>query len=180
MYLIVWLGNPWAEYEKTRHNLGFIFLDYFRKENNFSDFKFESKLKGKVSEGIFLKEKTILLKPETYMNLSGESIKRVTDFYKIPKENLIVVFDDISMDFWKIRFRPSGTAGWHNGLKSIIQYFWEEFNRVKFWVGENKNYETSDWVLSKFTKQELWEILKLFPNIEQTISATFIENRAKK
>lgn len=158
MKLIIWLWNPWDKYRLTRHNLGFLFLDYFRKKEWFEEFKLESKFKWEISSWVFNWEKTILLKPQTYMNLSWESIRKLYDFYKINKEDLIVIFDDISMEFWKIRFRDKWSAWWHNGIKDIIKYYTNEFNRIKVWIWFNDNYDVSDWVLSKFTEEELYKL----------------------
>ena len=158
MKLIIWLWNPWDSYKNTRHNVWFIFLDYFIEKENFPEFKYESKFKADISEGIFNSEKTILLKPQTFMNLSWEAIRRIIDFYKISPENWIVIFDDISMEFWKIRFRNKGSAGWHNWLKDIIRHFKECFNRIKIWVWFDSKYDVSDWVLSKFKAEELIDL----------------------
>jgi len=166
MKLIIWLWNPWDKYKKTRHNLGFLFLDYLKEKFNFSEFLGESKFKWEVSTWIINWEKTILLKPQTFMNLSWESVKKIVDFYKIDKKDFIVIFDDLSMDFWKIRFREKWSAWWHNGIKDIIKYFWEEFNRIKVWIGFNDNYEVSDWVLSKFMDEEIEDLeSKVYKNI---------------
>ena len=89
------------------------------------------------------------------MNLSWESIQKIINFYKIKKENLIVIYDDLSMDFWKIRFRKTWSAWWHNGIKNIIKYIWKNFKRIKIWIWFNKKYDVSDWVLSKFVEEEL-------------------------
>ncbi len=158
MKLIVWLWNPWIQYKNTRHNVWFLFLDVFAKKNNFSDFKLESKFKWEISTWINVWEKTILLKPTTFMNLSWESIRKIVDFYKINLENITIIYDDMSMDFWKIRTRNKWSAGWHNWIKSIISYFWDSFKRIKVWIWYNDNYEVSDWVLSKFTNDELGEL----------------------
>ena len=155
MKLIVWLWNPWEQYLKTRHNVWFLFLNYFTEKEKFSDFKLESKFKAEISSWIFQWEKTLLLKPQTYMNLSWESIRKIVDFYKIDLEDIIIIYDDISMEFWKFRFRDKWSAGWHNGIKSIIQHFKNQFNRIKIWIWINDNYEVSDWVLSKFNEEEL-------------------------
>jgi PTH1 family peptidyl-tRNA hydrolase len=164
MKLIVWLWNPWKEYEKTKHNVWFLFLDYLKDKEDFCDFKKESKFKAEISNWFYCWEKTILLKPQTYMNLSWESLKSIVDFYKIDLEDIIVIYDDISMDFWKLRFRDKWSAGWHNGIKSIINYFKDEFKRIKIGIWFNNNFEVSDWVLSKFSDDEIddlfWEIFK--------------------
>lgn len=135
-----------------------MFLDFFVKKECFLDFKYESKFKADISEWSFLWEKAVLLKPQTFMNLSWESIKKITDFYKINTSNWIVIYDDISMDFWKVRYRDKWSAGWHNGLKDIIKYFWEDFKRIKVWVWSDSRFETSDWVLSKFKEEELIDL----------------------
>ena len=158
MKLIIWLGNPGKQYEKTRHNVWFIFLEKFRKENNFSDFKLESKFKWEISEWRFEWEKTILLKPQTYMNLSWESIRKIVDFYKIDLEDIIVIFDDKDMEFWKVRFRETGSAWGHNWIKSIISHFWKDFKRIKIWIWYDSKYDVSDWVLGKFSEADLADI----------------------
>lgn len=155
MKLIIWLWNPWKQYEKTRHNIWFMFLDFFISRNNFSDFKLESKFKWEISEWIFEWEKSILLKPQTYMNLIWESLIKIINFYKIELENIIVIYDDLSLEFWKIRFREKWSAWGHNWIKDIIKHFWQNFKRIKIWIWFNDNYEVSDWVLSKFSNNEI-------------------------
>ncbi len=165
MKIIVWLWNPWSEYVNTRHNVWFLFLDFLVHSWNFEAFK-ASKFKALISEWSLNWEKIILVKPMTFMNLSWEAISGIVNFYKIDfKKDLIVVFDDMSMEFSKLRFRSSWSAGWHNGIKSIINCLWnEDFSRIKIWVGLDTKYSVSDWVLSKFKKEEL-DIIKndIFP-----------------
>ncbi len=171
MKLIVWLWNPWKEYEKTKHNIWFLFLDYLVENNTFSDFKKDTKFKAEISTWIFKWEKTILLKPITYMNLSWDSIIKIINFYKINLEDIIVIYDDMSMDFWKIRFRAKWSAWWHNGIKSIISHLKDEFNRIKIWIWYNDNYQVSDWVLSKFTNDELNQLdSEIFENVKNILS----------
>lgn len=159
MKLIVWLGNPGDKYRDTRHNLGFIFVDKFNKEHNFSDWNYESKFCADVSSWILKWEKTLLVKPQTFMNLSGESLQKICNFYKISADNFLVIYDDKDMDFGKVRVREKWSAGWHNGIKSIIKYFWEDWKRIKVWVWKTpEKYETSDWVLSKFNEEELIDL----------------------
>lgn len=170
MYLIVWLGNPWSEYRQTRHNVGFLFLDYLREKLGFEDFK-DSKFKLLISEGTFAGEKTILLKPLTYMNLSGESVADLINFYKIPPENFIVIYDDMDLEeFGKIRFRDKGQSGGHNGIKSITKCLGtEEFKRIKIGIGK-KQFDAANWVLSKFSKEELENlIIDVFPKVQETL-----------
>jgi len=161
MRLIIWLGNPGKQYEKTRHNVWFIFLDKFREmfsQNIFTQFKFESKFKWEISEWRFNNQKTILLKPTTFMNLSWESLRKIVDFYKIDLENIIVIYDDKDMEFWKIRFRETGSAWGHNGIKSIISHFWKDFKRIKIWIWYDTKYDVSDWVLWKFDSADLADL----------------------
>lgn len=169
MKLIIWLGNPGKQYEKTRHNVWFIFLDKFSWEKNFSEFKLETKFKWEISEWRFKWKKTILLKPQTYMNLSWESLRKIVDFYKIDLDDILVVYDDKDMDFWKIRFRETWSAWWHNGIKSIISHFSKDFKRIKIWIWYDTKYDVSDWVLWKFNWEDLvnidWEIYDKTLNI---------------
>ena len=138
MHLIVGLGNPGKEYEKTRHNAGFMVLDELAKKLNVQFDK--NKFRGKVAEGRIGTKKVILLKPETFMNLSGESIVEAADFYKIPNEEILVIFDDVSLDVGKLRLRKKGSAGGHNGIKSTILHLAsEDFPRIKVGVGAPKH-----------------------------------------
>jgi len=158
MKLIIWLWNPWDQYKLTKHNIWFMFLDYLRNKDGFSDFKYESKFKADISEWRFEWEKTILLKPQTFMNLSWEAIIAITNFYKIDIENWIVIYDDMSMEFWKLRFRDKWSAWWHNWIKDIIRFYKENFKRIKVWIWFNSNFNVSDWVLSKFSEEELIDL----------------------
>lgn len=172
MKLIIWLWNPWEKYEITRHNLGFLFLDSFAQKNNFWEFKYESKFKAEIATWTYKGEKTLLVKPQTFMNLSGEAVHKITQFYKIEKENWIVVYDDMSMDFWKTRFRDKWRPGGHNGIKDIVRFYGEEFKRVKVGIWFNQLYGVSDWVLSKFTADELIDLEnETFAHIKEIINA---------
>lgn len=176
MKIIAWLWNPWLEYKQTRHNIGFIFLDYLKDNYSFSEFT-DSKFKWLISEWNISWEKVILIKPMTYMNLSWESISAIMNFYKLDhKSDLIVVIDDISMNFWKVRYRDKWSAWWHNGLKSIIWAFWsEEFSRIKIWVWLDSRYDVSDWVLSKFTGDEIQKInTEAFIEVNMLLKEKFI------
>ncbi len=158
MKIIIWLWNPWSQYEKTRHNVWFMFLDFFAFKNNFSEFKYESKFAWEISSWKIWTEKIFLLKPQTFMNLSWESLAKICNFYKLNFEDFIVIYDDKDMEFWKIRSRKTGSAWGHNWIKSIIQYFWNDFERIKIWIWYDKKYEVSDWVLSKFSEEELIDL----------------------
>lgn len=162
MKCIVGLGNPGKEYQKTRHNAGFLAIDFLRNELNFPEFE-ASKHFGVVSEGMIQGERIFLLKPATYMNISGKSVGSLLAFYKIPPENLLVLSDDLDQDFGKIRFREKGSSGGQNGIKSIIETLGTEtFSRIKIGIGRDNRFEVSDWVLSAFTKQELEELEHIF------------------
>lgn len=155
-YIIVGLGNPGVQYENTRHNAGFTAVSALEKKYNFSVnyHKFKA-LTGNASIG---GKSCLVMKPETYMNLSGDAVQAAMDFYKIPIEKIIVIFDDISLDVGQMRIRRKGSAGGHNGIKSIIaQCDSEDFPRIKIGVGKkpHPDYNLADWVLSRFTDGEL-------------------------
>ena len=162
MKMIVGLGNPGKEYENTHHNIGFMVLDnYTKKRNiNFSSTKF----KGKYAEEFINGEKVIFLEPQKYMNLSGEVVRDFVNFYKIDIKDILIISDDLDMDCGKIRLRERGSSGGHNGLKNIESHLnTQDYRRLKVGVGNNKNVDTKQYVLSKFTKQELD---KINPTIE--------------
>ena len=152
MFLIVGLGNPGREYDGTRHNIGFEAIDYISSKNNIDINK--SKFKGMFGEGFIKGQKVILLKPTTYMNLSGESIREVINFYKIDNNKIIVIYDDISLEIGKLRIREKGSAGGHNGINSIIANMGTDvFPRIKIGVGQPKGDLVSH-VLGRFNKDE--------------------------
>lgn len=135
MYLIVGLGNPEEEYSKTRHNMGFNTINKISQQYNI-EVK-QNKFQALYGSGMIEKEKVILLKPQTYMNLSGNSVKEVVDFYKIEKEKILVIYDDMDIEPGKIKIRKKGSAGGHNGMKSIIQMIGtEEFPRIRVGIGQ--------------------------------------------
>lgn len=156
MYLVAGLGNPGSQYDMTRHNIGFATIDYIANENNINIKKL--KFKALYGELNLKGEKVLFVKPQTYMNLSGESIREFCTFYKIPPENVIILCDDISIEPGKIRIRRKGSAGGHNGLKSIIyQLTSEDFVRIRIGVGNpsHKDYDLADYVLGRFGKDEI-------------------------
>ena len=155
MYIIVGLGNPGKEYANTRHNIGFDVIDRLAEEENIC--VLEKKHKAIIGKGYVAGQKCVLVKPHTYMNLSGESVRDVIDYYKVDETTeLIVISDDISLDVGQLRIRKKGSAGGHNGLKNIITHLGHDiFCRVKMGVGEKpKGYDLADYVLGHFTKQE--------------------------
>ena len=155
MYLIAGLGNPGREYEMTRHNIGFHTIDYIADKYNIKVKKL--KHKALYGEGTICGEKVYLIKPQTYMNLSGDSIVEFSRFYKVPPENIIIISDDISLDTGRIRVRPKGSAGGHNGLKSIIyQLQTDNFPRIKMGVGDkHEGEDLANHVLGRFPKSQI-------------------------
>ena len=154
MFLVVGLGNIGKKYEKTRHNIGFMILDKFSKEFNIEFNKENNTCNYGI--GNVMGKKVILVKPKTYMNLSGDAVVEIINYFKINLDDLLVIYDDISLDFLKIRIRQKGSHGGHNGIKDIINKInTEKFKRIKIGIGENKNINLSDYVLSNFTLQEL-------------------------
>ncbi len=155
MYIIVGLGNPTAQYEGTRHNVGFDVIDTIAEKYNIAlDIK---KHRAYCGKGVIAGQKVILVKPQTYMNLSGESVRSLVDYYKIDEEEeLIVIYDDVSLDVGQLRIRKKGSAGGHNGIKNIIAHLGHSvFPRIKVGVGEKpKHYDLADYVLGHFTKEE--------------------------
>ncbi|MBQ4283537.1 MAG: aminoacyl-tRNA hydrolase [Lachnospira sp.] len=150
MYIIVGLGNPGKDYVATRHNVGFSVIDELADKYNIS--VDTAKHKGMIGKGVIEGNKVILVKPMTYMNLSGECVREVMDYYKADIDELIVIFDDISLEPGKLRLRAKGSAGGHNGIKSLIAHLGtQDFKRVKFGVGDKpKGWDLADWVLSRF------------------------------
>lgn len=159
MKLIVGLGNFEPKYFLTRHNAGFIMLDYFAQENG-QEFKTEKKLKSMIAKFDCEGEKIVLCKPLTYMNLSGEAISLVQNFYKIDNNDIFIIYDDISLDIGRIRFRANGSDGGHNGIKSVIQHTGtKNFDRLKIGIGPQPNIPAENYVLQEFTPEQL-SILK--------------------
>ena len=154
MKLIVGLGNPGKEYENTRHNIGFIFIDALAKNLNVSIDK--KKFNGLYTETFINGEKVILLKPQSYMNLSGEVVIQYLKYFKIKVEDMLVINDDLDMEFGKLRLRQDGSSGGHNGLKNIALHInTEEFKRLKVGISNNKDIDTKDYVLGHFSKEDL-------------------------
>ena len=154
-YLIAGLGNPGPKYEGTRHNAGFRALDAVAKEFGIEVQK--RKFQGLIGQGEIAGKRCLLLKPQTFMNLSGESIRELVDYYKVDEATeLIVIYDDISLDVGQLRIRKKGSAGGHNGIKNIIAHLGHDvFMRVKVGVGEKpKGYDLADYVLGHFSKEE--------------------------
>lgn len=155
MYIIVGLGNPGKDYQNTRHNIGFDVIDVIAEQEHIS--VTEKKHKALIGKGTIAGQKVILAKPQTYMNLSGESVRSLLDYYKVDEtEELLVISDDISLPPGQLRIRKKGSAGGHNGLKNIIAHLGHDtFQRIKMGVGEKpKGYDLADYVLGHFDKAD--------------------------
>lgn len=153
MRLIVGLGNPGKEYENTRHNIGFNVIDLYLKKNNLKLDK--DKFNGKYTKTSINDEDVILLEPQTFMNLSGDSVRKVMDFYKINVDDILVIQDDLDMEVGKIKLKEKSSSGGHNGIKDIEQKLGtNNFKRLKVGISNDKNRDTKDYVLGKFSKEE--------------------------
>ena len=167
MIAVVGLGNPGKNYEKTIHNLGFMALDFFAENNNFNFTK--SKYFGRVAEGVIDGEKVILLKPETFMNLSGKSVEDLVHSLKLDLSNLLVIYDDIDLDIASIRVRSKGSAGTHNGMRDIVQKLGENFARIRIGAGRPEHGDLANYVLSNISKENLIEYQKTYQKVEKII-----------
>lgn len=172
MKLIVGLGNPGKEYENTRHNLGFIFIDNFAQSLNAKIDK--KKFNGLYCEVKINDEKVILLKPQTFMNLSGESVIQFVNYFKINIDDILIINDDLDLTFGKIRLRSDGSSGGHNGLKNIILHLnSDKFKRLKIGISNNKLIDTKDYVLGKFNHEEE-DIIDNLKNIVNNLLTDFV------
>lgn len=155
MYLIVGLGNPGDKYKYTKHNLGFMVLDYFASLHSIEINKI--KHKAVLGEGLIGQEKVILAKPQTYMNLSGESVYELVHWYKADISRLIIIYDDADLDLGRIRIRKDGSSGTHNGMKSIVYILnTDKFPRIRIGIGKQPDYmDLADYVLGRFKDEEI-------------------------
>lgn len=155
MYIVVGLGNPGDKLKHTRHNIGFMTIDYIADKNHISVSKI--KHKALIGEGVIGQERVILVKPQTYMNSSGESLLDIVQWHKLELSRLIVIYDDVDLPVGKIRIRPEGSSGSHNGMKSIIYLLNNQsFPRIRIGIGKQPEYmDLADYVLSKFTVDEI-------------------------
>ncbi len=168
MYLVAGLGNPGNEYLLNRHNAGFLFLDYLVEKYNLNPFKVNTNYSYTF---LSLEEKVVLIKPLTYMNLSGFAIINALAFFKIEIDNLLVIYDETAIPFGNIRIREKGSDAGHNGIKNIIQNLGTtQFKRIRIGIGNSSDLTMRDYVLSDFSKEEL-EILKnkIFLNVEESL-----------
>lgn len=153
MYIIVGLGNPGKKYENTKHNIGFITLDYLADQHDIKINKI--KHKALVGEGFISGQKVLLVKPQTYMNLSGNSVREVMEYYKEDMDKLIVIYDDVDIEMGRIRIRKKGSAGTHNGMRSIIYDLQaDNFPRIRIGIGAERKMGLAGYVLGGFGKEE--------------------------
>jgi len=179
-WLIVGLGNPGQKYEHTRHNMGFLTVDLLAEQLNVK----LNKVKFKSAYNIvrFGGQKCLVMKPQTYMNLSGEAVHEAAQFYKIPADHVLVIYDDVSLPVGKLRIRKGGSAGGHNGLKSIIQHLGtDQFPRIKVGVGQkpHPDYDMADWVLSKFAGEDLKTITEAIRKAADAVECLIEEGPGK-
>lgn len=180
MKIIVGLGNPGKEYEKSRHNAGWMVLDALHKDLAADPFKEEKKFKAEVSSASFKGEKLILVKPVTFMNLSGEAVQGLAAFYKVEPEDIFCICDDLDTPFGSIRIRAKGGPGTHNGLKSMVQNFGEKFPRLRVGIESRgqtspKEHETTSFVLGKFNKEEAAEMKKIVKKSVEAVKTWITE-----
>lgn len=169
-YIVAGLGNPGPKYANTRHNAGFMAIDRLAREHGFEVKK--SKFSSLIADTMIGGKRCLVMKPQTMMNNSGEAIYEAASYYDIPDENIIVLYDDISLDVGKTRIRRKGSAGGHNGIKSIISCLGsEDFPRVKIGVGKkpNANYDLIKWVLGEFPKEQRDDLEKAIENSSKAV-----------
>lgn len=170
--LFVGLGNPGKEYDLTRHNIGFAVLDAFAEKNSFEPWTEKKDLKAITSQATLNDTRAILCKPQTFMNLSGEAVQAVAHFYKIPLESIIVVHDELDVDFGQIRMRTGGSAAGHNGIKSVTKHLGESYGRIRIGIGPKtpEQIDAADFVLQKFNTKEQENLVKLIRETNSILS----------
>lgn len=170
--IVVGLGNPGKEYDKTRHNIGFMCVDAFREKNDMPDWINKKDLKALVSVSTVGDTRVILCKPQTYMNNSGEAVQAIAQFYKVGVENIVVVHDELDVEFGQIRIRSGGSSAGHNGIKSIAQNIHEGFGRVRVGIGpkEPDQIDSADFVLQKFSADQEKELPKMTREVVALLS----------
>lgn len=171
--LIVGLGNPGREYDLTRHNVGFLCVDEFVNKSDEMEAWIQKKdLKCQISSGRMGEKRIIAMKPATFMNLSGEAVQAVTDFYKIHPDNIVVLHDELDIEFGQIRLRKGGSGAGHNGVKSVIKYIGEDYGRIRIGIGPKKPEQmaSEDFVLQKFSGQEQAQLSNLTKEVSAVLS----------
>ena len=174
MIAIVGLGNPGKNYEKTIHNLGYMAIDHFASEYGLSFSK--SKYMGKVAEGMVDGQKILLLKPETFMNLSGKSVEAMMSMLKLSPQEILVVVDDIDLEFGDLRVRAKGSGGTHNGLRDIVQRIGQDLNRLRIGAGRPENMDLASYVLGNISNERLEKLEDVFQKTNRIIKY-FVDNK---
>lgn len=175
--LLVGVGNPGPEYAQTRHNIAWLFLE---ANPLFSNSLWKTKFKGEYAEGTHRGEKLYALKPQTYMNLSGESVQPMTAFFKIPPAEILVIHDEVDIPFGQVHFKMGGGFAGHNGLKSIAQCLGtDQFARMRIGIGRPVHGSMSDWVLGKFTKEEQGQLPLLFEKLHDPMLSAVVDGLNK-
>ena len=170
MYVIAGLGNPGKKYEHTRHNMGFLVLDALASRLGVRVSKI--KHKALIGEGNIAGEKVLLVKPQTYMNLSGESLREVMSYYKVPIENLIVIYDDLDLEVGTLRIRKKGSAGSHNGMKSVIYQLQDDsFPRVRVGIGDDNGVDRKDYVTGNVSKEDAEVLAKTIETAADAVTS---------
>lgn len=178
MKVIVGLGNPGKEYENTKHNIGFLFIEYLEKR-----YRFEVKKKAfdsLICEINFNGEKVVFVKPQTYMNLSGIAVQKSKSWYKVDSKDIIIIYDDIDIPFETIRYRESGSGGSHNGMKNIIEHLGtKDIPRIRVGIGglKHENDDLKDFVLSRFSKEQLKNLELVFNEVEEKLNEFINKNK---
>ena len=172
--LVVGLGNPGKEYDGTRHNIGFACLDAFVAANDFEPWIERKNLKCHQANATLGDTRVIAIKPTTFMNLSGDAVQAVANFYKIPADKIVVVHDELDIPFGQIRLRTGGSSAGHNGLKSVMQHLGEGFGRVRIGIGpkEPEQIDSADFVLARFSKEQEKHLPKLTREVSAILSET--------
>ena len=166
MKLIIGLGNPGKKYEKTRHNCGFMAIDFYAAKNNL---EFKNKFEGLFSETTINNEKIIFLKPQTFMNLSGNCVSKFVNYYHINIEDILIIYDDVDFEVGTFKIKRNGSAGGHNGIKNIIECLnTEEIKRIRIGISKN-SIPLIDYVLQKFSKEDYDKVSSILPNISDAI-----------
>lgn len=170
-YLIIGLGNPGKEYDNTRHNIGFRIVKALAEKYSIQMRSALVRAKGSLGQGVIDEKECLLLLPFTYMNESGGAVKKCMDYYKIPSDHLIVIVDDVALPFGNLRLRKEGSAGGHNGLKSVEAYLGQNYPRLRVGIGDREHGELADYVLSTFTTEEERALPEIVDNAIGMVSA---------
>lgn len=170
--LVVGLGNIGDEYDNTRHNIGFMALDDFAERNSFDAWVHKKDMKCHYTQKTFGQTRVILVKPTTYMNLSGEAVQAVQHFYKVSNDKTLAIYDELDIEFGQIRMRVGGSAAGHNGVKSLIKHCGEDFGRIRVGIGPklHEQQDSADFVLSKFSQDQVGKLPKLYDEIDSVLN----------